>query len=101
MSEFDSAFKIIGILVKDFQRNEAHYKSLAYTEAQVRKDFIDKLWIALGWDVNHDHQTNPYEQEPARPGFPNPGHIEGRGFTAPYLELQRELYSRGDVKRTY
>jgi len=29
----------------------------------VRKDFIDKLWIALGWDVNHDEQKNSYEQE--------------------------------------
>jgi hypothetical protein len=27
------------------------------------KDFIDKFWIALGWDVNHDTQTNPYEQD--------------------------------------
>ena len=25
--------------------------------------FIDKFFIALGWDVNHDEQTNPYEQE--------------------------------------
>jgi adenine-specific DNA-methyltransferase len=29
----------------------------------VRKDFIDKFWIALGWDVYHEHQTNPYEQD--------------------------------------
>jgi adenine-specific DNA-methyltransferase len=29
----------------------------------VRKDFIDKFFMALGWDVNHDEQTNPYEQE--------------------------------------
>ena len=35
----------------------------SYSEAQARMDFIDKFWIALGWDVNHDNQTNPYEQE--------------------------------------
>jgi hypothetical protein len=29
----------------------------------VRKDFIDKFFTVLGWDVNHDKQTNPYEQE--------------------------------------
>lgn len=63
MSEFDIALKTIGILVKTFQRNESHYKSAKYSEAQARKDFIDKFWIALGWDVNHDQQTNPYEQE--------------------------------------
>lgn len=63
MSKFDIALKEISILVKAFQRNESHYKSAKYSEAQARKDFIDKFWIALGWDVNHDQQTNPYEQE--------------------------------------
>jgi adenine-specific DNA-methyltransferase len=63
MSIFDIAFEKIGILVQDFRRNESHYKSTSYTEAQARKDFIDKFWIALGWDVNHDRETNPYEQE--------------------------------------
>ena len=29
----------------------------------MRIDFIDKFFIALGWDVNHDEQKNPYEQE--------------------------------------
>ena len=53
----------INILVKEFRENESHYKSIKYTEAEARKDFIDKFWIALGWDVNHEQQTNPYEQE--------------------------------------
>jgi len=26
-------------------------------------DFVDKFFVALGWDVNHNIQTNPYEQE--------------------------------------
>jgi len=63
MPEFDLAFEKIGVLVESFQKNTPHYKSPAYTEAQARKDFIDKFWIALGWDVNHDRETNPYEQE--------------------------------------
>ena len=29
----------------------------------VRNDFINKFFIALGWDVRHKEQTNPYEQE--------------------------------------
>jgi hypothetical protein len=29
----------------------------------VRKDFIDKFFVTLGGDVNHDEQTSPYEQE--------------------------------------
>ncbi len=63
MTEFDLAFEKIDRLVKGFRSNERHYKSAKYSEAQARKDFIDKFWIALGWDVNHDQQTNPYEQE--------------------------------------
>ncbi len=63
MSEIDIALERIRILVRDFQNHESHYKSAAYNEAEARKDFIDKLWIAFGWDVNHEKQTNPYEQE--------------------------------------
>jgi len=63
MSEIDIASERIAVLVKAFQRNESRYKSAKYSEVEARKDFIDKFWIALGWDVNHDQQTNPYEQE--------------------------------------
>jgi hypothetical protein len=59
----DSAFQQVAELVARFQANEARYLSADYQEAEVRKDFIDKFFIALGWDVNHDQQTNPYEQE--------------------------------------
>jgi type I restriction-modification system DNA methylase subunit len=63
MSEFDAAFQKVGELVQTFQSNESHYVSAEYEEAPARKDFIDKFFIALGWDVNHDRQKNPYEQE--------------------------------------
>lgn len=60
---FETAFRVVGELVERFRANEARYLTSDYQEAAVRKDFIDKFWIALGWDVNHDAQTNPYEQE--------------------------------------
>lgn len=63
MSDLDIAFETIGDLVEQFRRGESHYTSQDYSEAEARKDFIDKFWTALGWDVNHDKQTNPYEQE--------------------------------------
>ena len=59
----DSAFQKVGELVSRFKANEARYLSADYQEAEVRKDFIDKFFIELGWDVNHDRETNPYEQE--------------------------------------
>ena len=50
-------------LIADFREREAFYLSVEYQEAEARQDFIDKFWIALGWDVRHDRQKNPYEQE--------------------------------------
>jgi hypothetical protein len=60
---FDAAFEKVKTLAANFKANEARYLAQGYQEAEVRKDFIDKFFIALGWDVNHDTQTNPYEQE--------------------------------------
>ncbi|MFH1920568.1 MAG: N-6 DNA methylase [Planctomycetota bacterium] len=60
---YEGAAKIVRGLVDDFEKDERYYLSSAYNEAQARKDFIDKFLIAFGWDVNHDQQTNPYEQE--------------------------------------
>jgi hypothetical protein len=59
----DTAFETVGELVCTFEANKHAYLAPDYSEAQARKDFIDKFWIALGWDVNHEQQTNPYEQE--------------------------------------
>ena len=63
MSSLDQAFNIISQLVSDFKENEKHYLSHTYSEADVRNDYINKFFIALGWDVNHNIQKNPYEQE--------------------------------------
>ena len=41
-------------LVETFKHNLKQYQKLSYKEAQVRKEFIDKLFVALGWDVNND-----------------------------------------------
>jgi adenine-specific DNA-methyltransferase len=60
---FKAAHGRVRDLVADFRRHEAHYLSAKYQEQDVRKDFIDKFWIALGWDVNHETQKNPNEQE--------------------------------------
>src|SRR6266498_2114136 len=60
---FDVAFEKAQALAATFKANEARYLSAAYQEVEVRKDFIDKFFIALGWDVNHEVQSNPFEQE--------------------------------------
>jgi adenine-specific DNA-methyltransferase len=62
-TSFEQAFEAVSILVRDFAEHESHYLSPSYQEAEVRTDFLDKFWAALGWDVRHLEQTNPREQE--------------------------------------
>ncbi len=57
------AFEAISQLVADFKAQESAYRSAGYQESQVRQDFIDKFLTALGWDVTHTVQKNPYQQE--------------------------------------
>jgi adenine-specific DNA-methyltransferase len=62
-STFDEAYLRVKQLAADFKANEKFYLSSAYQETEARRDFIDKFLVAFGWDVNHDRQKNPYEQE--------------------------------------
>ncbi len=45
------AFAVVLELVETFHSNKSHYLSAGYQEAEVRRDFIDKLFVAFGWDV--------------------------------------------------
>ena len=60
---FDSAFKAVNKLVENFKAHESKHLSPQYSEADVRLDYIDRFFTALGWDVRHKKQKNPYEQE--------------------------------------
>ncbi|RZK25830.1 MAG: endonuclease [Flavobacterium sp.] len=63
MSNFDAAFDKVIELVNDFEDNFNHYVRPDYSEAHVRLDFIDKFFIALGWDVRNDNRKNPLHRE--------------------------------------
>ncbi|PJE44559.1 MAG: endonuclease [Flavobacterium sp.] len=58
----ESHLKVLA-LIDDFQENENYYLSPKYQESEVRTGFIDKFWDALGWDVYHNRQKNPFQQE--------------------------------------
>ncbi len=40
-------------LVERFERNREQYVNPAYNETQVRREFLDPLFAALGWDVDN------------------------------------------------
>jgi adenine-specific DNA-methyltransferase len=60
---FDRAFEKVQERVEVFRQGQQHFLSPSYNETAARQEFIDKFWTALGWDVTHETQTNPYEQE--------------------------------------
>ncbi len=60
---FTDAFEQVRTLAERFNANESAYLSPRYQEAEVRQDFLDKFWVALGWDVYHQEHPNPYERE--------------------------------------
>ena len=60
---FEEAFTAVTKLAEEFDANKGHFLSPSYQESEVRTDFINKFFIALGWDVNHDWQKNPFQQE--------------------------------------
>jgi predicted type IV restriction endonuclease len=45
------AFNQISDLVERFERNIEAYRNPAYNETQLRREFIDPFFEALGWDV--------------------------------------------------
>jgi hypothetical protein len=44
-------------LVRRFEENRAAYHSASYNETQVRREFIDPFFRALGWDVANESGT--------------------------------------------
>lgn len=44
---------IINELVERFERNRSQYRTATYNEAQVRREFIDPFFEALGGGVNN------------------------------------------------
>lgn len=45
--------KQINELIERFDRNIESYRNQAYNETQARREFVDPLFEALGWDVTN------------------------------------------------
>lgn len=61
--QFEKAWLAAKALSTKFNENLSHYLSKGYQEAEVRQDYIDKFYTALGWDVGHNVQHDPYRRE--------------------------------------
>lgn len=50
-------------LITKFEKDRNHYLSKGYPEAQVRIDFINPFFKALGWDIENKVQKPPHERD--------------------------------------
>lgn len=50
-------------LIAKFEKDKAHYLAKGYPEAQVRIDFLNPLFKALGWDIENKAQKPPHERD--------------------------------------
>ena len=78
---FTDSFVEVQKLVENFHRHIDEYLKPKYQEAEVRQDFLDKFFVALGWDVYHHENQNPYEREVK---IEKSVMVQGRGKRADY-----------------
>jgi len=50
-------------LIHKFETNKYHYLSKNYLEEEVKIDFINPLFEALGWDIRNTKGLSPYERD--------------------------------------
>ena len=59
MIDFETSKKQIEELVEEFKTNEHIYKTVAFDEENTKINFINKFFIALGWDVTNELGVAP------------------------------------------
>ena len=59
MIDFETSKKQIANLVEEFKTNEHIYKTEAFDEENTKINFINKFFIALGWDVTNELGVAP------------------------------------------
>ncbi len=50
-------------LVAKFEKDKHHYLQKGYPEAQLRIDFLNPLFAALGWDIENSSNKPPHERD--------------------------------------
>jgi type I restriction-modification system DNA methylase subunit len=63
MSDINSFREKLLTLISKFEKDKTHYLSKGYPEAQVRIDFLNPFFKALGWDIENKAQKPPHERD--------------------------------------
>ena len=68
ITTFDDGQTAIDQLVNHFKTNLSRYHAPTYKEAQARQEFIDRMFVCLGWDVyNEEHAAPQYREVEVEP----------------------------------
>ena len=62
-AEFENIKKVIQELADRFLSNQSEFESSGYLESQLRTDFIDELFKALGWDLVNKSKLSRLQRE--------------------------------------
>lgn len=84
--------QVILDLVEHFQRNADDLRSNRYNETELRREFLDPFFEALGWDVNNRlRYSKPIKMSSTnRPGKPSKAFL----IIASALEAPRNSISK-------
>jgi type I restriction-modification system DNA methylase subunit len=63
MTDIDSFREELQSLISKFEKDRNYYLSKGYPEAQVRLDFINPFFNALGWDIENKAQKPPHDRD--------------------------------------
>ena len=63
MADLRSFKQDIQSLVRKFEQDKNHYLQKGYPEAQVRIDFLNPFFDALGWDIENKAHKPPHERD--------------------------------------
>ncbi len=63
MTDIHSFRKEVQSLVTKFDKDKNHYLQRGYPEAQVRIDFLNPFFEALGWDIENRANKPPHERD--------------------------------------
>ena len=102
MSGIDAFREKLQVLVSKFEKDKHHYISKGYPEAQVRIDFLNPLFEALGWDIENKAQKPPHERDvivelsPETSGRPDYNFRVG-GSTKFFIEAKAPSVALDDV----
>ncbi len=62
MADIQSFRKNVQSLVAKFEQDRNHHCSKGYPEAQLRVDFLNPFFNALGWDLENQSNKPPHER---------------------------------------